>query len=312
VIFRSGRDRDDFLNRLQSSCEKDAAFVYAWCLMPNHIHLAIRTGTQPLSRIMQRLLTGYAIRFNKTHRRVGHLFENRYRSKVVDEEPYLLALVRYIHLNPVRAGIVPDLAGLESYPWSGHGALMGKVERSWQDTEAVLSRFGSRVGPARKRLEDFMRSDAGRADVQTFAGGGTSSGEENPWGPPRTESGSNEARDDRILGEGQFVESVLGQAEREARERSRSVEKRMREFEEILGTISAQYGLSISEITGGGRRRSVLQARSIACHLGVHRLGLSVAVLSRELHVSQSSVLRAVERGATMLDRSVMTENESR
>jgi len=280
--------------------------------MPNHVHLAIRAGTQPLSRIMQRLLTGYAIRFNKTHLRVGHLFENRYRSKVVDEEPYLLALVRYIHPNPVRAGIVPDLAGLESYPWSGHGTLVGKVERSWQDTEAVLSRFGSRVGPARERLEGFMRSDAARADVKTFAGGGTLNAEEDRRGRSRTGTGSNKVRDNRILGEGRFVVSILGQAEEEARERSLPVEERMREFEEILNTIPATYGLSISEITGGGRRRSVLQTRSIACHLAVHKLGPSVAALCRELRVSPSSVLRAAERGATMLDRSALKEEDPR
>ena len=87
---------------------------------------------------MRRLLTGYAIYFNRRHRRYGHLFQNRYKSILCQEDPYFLELVRYIHLNPLRANIVKDLRSLDKYPYTGHSALMGRFENDWQDMDYVL------------------------------------------------------------------------------------------------------------------------------------------------------------------------------
>ncbi|MGD0919811.1 MAG: transposase, partial [Thermodesulfobacteriota bacterium] len=108
-IFRTDRDREDFLNRLQELCRDENLIVYAWSLMTNHYHLLVRTGRQSLSKTMRKLLTGYAVNFNLRHRRNGHLFQNRYKSIICEEDPYLLELTRYIHLNPIRAGIVGKL-----------------------------------------------------------------------------------------------------------------------------------------------------------------------------------------------------------
>ena len=97
--------------------------------MTNHAHILLRTGYVPLSTVMRRLLTGYAQQFNRRHRRHGQLFQNRFKSILCEEEPYLLELVRYIHLNPLRAGIVKDLKALKTYPHSsGHGVIMGKLK----------------------------------------------------------------------------------------------------------------------------------------------------------------------------------------
>jgi len=106
ALFRDDQDRADFVARLAALAEQGALTVYAWALLPNHAHLLVRTGIRPLPRSMRRLLTGYAGAFNRRHQRVGHLFQNRYKSIVVEEEPYLLELVRYLHLNPLRAGVV--------------------------------------------------------------------------------------------------------------------------------------------------------------------------------------------------------------
>jgi len=102
--------------------------VYAWSIMPNHFHILCKTKKRPLSFSMRKLLTGYAVNFNKRHRRHGHLFQNRYKSIVCQEDAYLAELVRYIHLNLLRGGVVKDLRELRDYPWSGHFALMGKKE----------------------------------------------------------------------------------------------------------------------------------------------------------------------------------------
>lgn len=303
-IFHSDGDRDDFLNRLESVCGKEAAFIYAWCLMPNHVHLAIQTGADPLSRVMQRLLTGYAVNFNKKHQRAGHLFENRYRSKVVEDEPYLLALVRYIHLNPIRAGLVSALGDLAEYPWCGHSALMGGVGRPWQETETVLARFGGKVGPARRRLADFMSSTGAGKDRDLFRDGGGDARVGASVGDQLRRQPGGERRDYRIVGGDRFIESVLQKTSREQERRKAPIEERWDAFQRVMCLLADKTGLSEEELTGGGRRRAVVKARSIACHVAIHRLGLSLADLSRELHVSPSNVLRGARRGADLLTNS--------
>lgn len=124
-IFKDDQDRKSFLGRLALILEETQTQCYAWALIPNHFHLLLRTGATPLSKVMRRLMTGYAVTFNKRHKRSGHLFQNRYKSVVCEEDPYLLELIRYIHLNPLRAGLVNDLKGLDKYPWTGHSAILG-------------------------------------------------------------------------------------------------------------------------------------------------------------------------------------------
>ena len=142
-IFLSDEDRNDFIDRLSALVQKGAIEIYAWVLMPNHFHILCKTKNLSLASSMRKLLTGYVVNFNKRHRRYGHLFQNRYKSIVCQEDAYLKELVRYIHLNLLRAGLVKNLKELGRNPWSGHSALIGKVKRKWQNTGYVLSYFGS-------------------------------------------------------------------------------------------------------------------------------------------------------------------------
>ena len=128
-IFRNRVDREDFLSRLAELSQRGYLFVYAWALMSNHFHILARTGKQPLAKSMRKLLTGYVVNFNRRHQRFGHLFQNRYKSIICEDDPYLLKLTRYIHLNPLRAGIVDNLEKLNIYLWSGHSVIMGYAER---------------------------------------------------------------------------------------------------------------------------------------------------------------------------------------
>ena len=157
-VFRDDPDREDFVGRLAVLAEAGAWTVYAWALIPNHFHLLVRTGAQPLARSMRSLLTGYAGAFNRRHQRSGHVFQNRYKSIVCEEEPYFLELVRYLHLNPLRAGVVPDLQGVATYAYSGHAALVGERDRPWQATGEVLGRvcllwFSHQPGQSARRLQ---------------------------------------------------------------------------------------------------------------------------------------------------------------
>jgi REP element-mobilizing transposase RayT len=125
-IFMDENDRQSFLDRLATILEETQTQCYAWTLIPDHFHLLLQIGPTPLSKVMSRLMTGYAVSFNKRHSRSGHLFQNRYKSVVCEENPYLLELIRYIHLNPLREGLVKDLKELDRYRWCGHSAILGK------------------------------------------------------------------------------------------------------------------------------------------------------------------------------------------
>jgi len=172
IIFKDDADRDDFVARLAALAERGALTVYAWALLPNHAHLLVRTGQRPLPRSMRSLLTGYAGAFNRRHTRVGHLFQNRYKSIVVEEEAYLLELVRYLHLNPVRAKVLPDLPALDRSLWTGHSALLGTVPRAWQDTATILAQFGPTPRRARRAYRAFVQDGLPQGRRPELQGGG--------------------------------------------------------------------------------------------------------------------------------------------
>ena len=153
-IFWDDKDRSSFLERLAVILEETQTQCYAWTLIPNHFHLLLRTGPTPLSKVMRRLMTGYAVTFNHRHRRAGHLFQNRYKSVVCEEDPYLLELIRYIHLNPLRAGLVNDLKELDKYSWSGHSVLLGKRKNPLiPKLEKEVSSADKRIGFSQFHLE---------------------------------------------------------------------------------------------------------------------------------------------------------------
>ena len=127
-IVNDVADRKNFVTRLAELSAETKTNIYAWALMTNHAHMLLRSSEIGLSGFMRRLLTGYAISYNRRHRRWGHLFQNRYKSIVCDEDAYFTELVRYIHLNPLRAKLVKSLAQLDRYRWSGHGVIMGKIQ----------------------------------------------------------------------------------------------------------------------------------------------------------------------------------------
>jgi putative transposase len=141
-IFKDSIDYQNFIERLGRILGESSTPCFPWALMINHAHLLMRTGLAPIATVMRRLLTGYAQQFNRRHRRHGHLFQNRYKSFLCEEERYFLELVRYIHLNPIRARIIKDLKSLNSYSRSGHAVIMWQMRHEWQDTKYVLARFG--------------------------------------------------------------------------------------------------------------------------------------------------------------------------
>jgi len=186
----------------------------AWALLDNHFHLLLRTGTVPLSTLMRRLLTGYAVSHNLRHERSGHLFQNRCKSILCQEDRYLLELVRYIHLNPLRAKIASNLDQLETYPFCGHGVLLGRHSNEWQDRDYILSRFGKRVSSARRRYRQFVEKGVSLGQRADLMGGGLirSAGGWSGVKELRREKAYSKG-DEHILGDGGFVEAVLAHAQ---------------------------------------------------------------------------------------------------
>jgi putative transposase len=152
-IFLDDEDRDSFLEPLGGILLESSTPCNAWSLLSNHAHFLLRTGNIPLSSLMRKLLTGYAVTFNRRYHRDGHLFQNRYKSILCEEDVYLKELVRYIHLNPLRAGLFGELRELGSYAYSGHCVLMGKRKREWQGTWISPSAGSKSIARGREILE---------------------------------------------------------------------------------------------------------------------------------------------------------------
>jgi len=198
------------LSRLCVLLSESNTPCFAWTLIPNHAHLLLRTGTLPIATVMRRLLTGYAVSFNRRHRRHGHLFQNRYKSILCQEDPYLLELVRYIHLNPLRAGIAAELTALDAYPYCGHSALMGNVENAFQDVDYMLSLFDGEQVEARRRYREFVEKGIPEGRRHDLTGGGLVRSAGGWSGLKSMRHGEDRMKgDERILGHGDFVESVL-------------------------------------------------------------------------------------------------------
>ena len=297
VIFRDDRDRDDFVRRLAGLAAARALTVYAWALLPNHFHLLVRTGTRSLARAMRSLLTGYAGAFNRRHKRRGHLFQNRYKSIVVEETSYLLELVRYLHLNPLRAQVVPDLRALARYPYAGHAALCGTRDVPWQDTATVLAQFG-RSGPnAQRSYRAFVAAGVAQGQRPDLQGGGLvrSCG---GWQAVAALRRGREhyAADERVLGASEFVEALLREAEQMEDTRLR-LQPRAPDLSTLIGKVAAAAGLSPEALVGGGRSRAVARARDGLAYLWVEGLGRSGHTLARAVALHPVSVYRAAWRG---------------
>ena len=157
-LFFEPSDRHFFYGLIEEGVARFGYRLHGFCLMTNHVHLIVQVGAIALARPMQNLAFRYSRRINWRQRRRGHLFQGRYTALLVEAESHLLELVRYVHLNPVRAGLV---AVPEDYPWSGHNAYLGEERLAWLTTDWVLARFAGRRATARSRYRAFLREGSG-------------------------------------------------------------------------------------------------------------------------------------------------------
>jgi REP element-mobilizing transposase RayT len=297
-IFRNKQDCEDFLDRLSNLLPKTETLCYAWAFLPNHAHFLFRTGPIPIATLMRRLPTGYVVNFNRRHKRHGQLFQNRYKSIVCQEEVYLKELVRYIHLNPIRARIVRTLPELNRYSYSGHSVLMGKKNRPWQDVDYVLSYFGKTPGRAKKAYYSYVEAGLEQGRRKELTGGGLirSLGgwaEVSKYG---LKGQGHMKSDERILGESDFVDDILSHPS-EKFERNYELKRLGYDVDRIASRVAEICEIEVNDIFLKGKQQKRVKPRSLFWYWAVRELGISLTELAKRLGISVAGVGYSVERG---------------
>ncbi len=255
---------------LQEGVTRFGYRVHGFCLMRNHVHLVLQVGEVPLSRALQNLAFRYTRHVNQTRQRVGHLFQGRYQALLVDAESYLLELVRYIHLNPVRARIVRDPA---RYPHSGHLGYLGKRRFAFLTTEWVLSHFDKRLGIARHRYARFVADGLGEGHRDDF------------------HRGVDEVR---VIGADKFVERTLKTA-------GQTVD-RPPALKHIVGVVCRRIEIKETNLAAPGKGREAARARAVIGWLAMRTNAAPLTEVARQFNRDISTLSRAVgalDRAAT-------------
>lgn len=264
-IFSDDKDRHRLYEILQASYARFGHRIHAFCLMTNHIHLAVQVSEISLSRIMQNVSLRYTQWFNWRHKKQGHVFQGRYKAIMVDADAYLLELVAYIHLNPVRAQMVDRP---EKYPWNSYRAYLGKESLPWLETGAVLSQFSKTVREARLKFSGFVseRMHDGR----------------------REEFHGEKTCDSRIFGDDSFIDAVLAKAE--------SLPEQKPDVNTIVESVKKLYGIGDEHLKTQGQERVASEARSIAAWATLELSGGKLTELVRLFGRIPSTLTCAVRR----------------
>lgn len=289
-IFRNDNDYAMFAKRFSALLTETGTACFAWALLANHFHLLLRCTRTELSTFMRRLLTGYAVNFNHYHRRSGHLFQNRYKSIICEEDLYLHELIRYIHLNPLRAKVVPDLEGLDVYPWSGHAVLLGNQLLPGQVSDEVLGLFGKRLSSARQKYRQFVADGVEQGRRPELVGGGLRRSQKAAGGEEGLMS-----FDDRVLGSGAFVDALRQDASLRARLLPRLSVPQLQEI------VCNLFAVEPPAILRRARLENVAAAKVVFCYAAIRMLGHKGSEVGNYLGMGSSAVSRAVTRGEAVL-----------
>jgi len=296
-IFRSDFDRNNFVSRLAKLIPETQTDCFAWALIPNHVHLLLRTGSVPVSIFMSRLLTGYAVWFNNRYQRHGQLFQNRYKSILCQEDPYLRELVRYIHLNPLRAGLVENIENLDKHLWCGHSALMNKTKQSWQNIDYIYGLFSDNKKSGRAKYRTFVENGNSEGSRPDLTGGGLlrSIG---GWAALKgvRKVGIRVKGDERILGDSDFVINVLESAD-EKLERKYNLKAKGYDFNRLIERVAEVMDIEIEQVTAFGKSPTTVRARSLLCFWAHRKLGMTTIEIAGRLNICQSAASRSSLRG---------------
>ncbi len=264
AIFFDDDDRIRWMRILQSGLERFEDEIHAYCWMTNHIHMAIRSGARPLAELMRFTASLYSRQTNRKMGCSGHLFERRYRAILVDADSYLLELIRYIHLNPVRAGLTCDP---QEYLWSSHRAYLGSQTTQWLSTDWVLSLFGDSQPKARMAYTQFIARSGN-------------------WEVPE-ELKAGVATDERVAGDEQFVHALKNTS---------IVERPKRNLDQIISENCQKYSVTEAELTAPRRTRATARLRTIIASQAIQEGVATLAEIARRFKRSDASLSQAISR----------------
>ena len=264
-IFDDDRDRYRFFLFLQEGVERFGYQVYAYCLMDNHIHLAVQVGDVPLSRAMQNLSFRFTRWINWRRQRTGHLFQGRYKAILIEEDEYLLQLVSYLHLNPVRAGMVKHPL---DYQWSSHRAYLGREMIPWLNCDSPLSRLAKGRTSARQVFAGFVDDQIPLGHRKEFHGVGS--------------------MDARILGEDSFLNEVLQQTEQPPLPRP--------DLTTCLRLVSGHFDCDPEQLRVAGRSQKESRMRAFLAWAILEKSSASLTELGKWLNRDVSTLSSSVRR----------------
>jgi len=274
ATFRTPADYHAYLERLARYRHSSQVRLWAYCLMPNHVHLLVETGHEPLSTFMQRLQQSYTQYFNRTHRKVGHLFQGRYKAIICEKDSYLLTLIRYLHLNPVRAKLVkqPD-----AYPYSGHRAYLTGQATDALDPAPGLAAFGG-IRAYRQFVRDGM-GEGHQPDYYAVA-------------------------DQRFLGSERFVDAW------QARSTAAPSPRPRKNLPRALEAVATEVGMDVAELHSADRSWTVSQQRTKAAYLLIRRGGYRLSDVAAALRRDPATVSTLLTRFAVRLSEEPAIERE--
>jgi REP element-mobilizing transposase RayT len=271
-IFADRAATERFLEILRQVRRRDGLTVFAWCVMSNHYHLAVRTGRVPLWRSMRLVQGRFAVAHNRRSRQFGPVWQGRYKARLIEDQGYFEQLVAYIHLNPVAAGVVKEAS---RYRWSGHNELLGRRTEGLVDVDETLRLFGSRRGEARQAYLRVLRSRG-----------------ERPWleqEPGRLPWWGGEGSDE-------LLEADAGRPKLDAQGVSSGPARPRLSAAHYLAVASKALRIAASDLGGRHKGRDTTQAREALVVVGVEVFGVRVNDLARQLRMNPGSVSRVLVR----------------
>jgi len=306
-IFEGDVDKLDFLRRLGEYLPRTEVQCLAWAIMSNHYHFLLRVGSHPLSKLMAPLLGGYASYYNRRYNRAGYVFQNRFKSILCDEDNHLLELIRYIHLNPMRAGMIDSLTELDSYAWTGHAGMLGIGTQPWHAVNEALVHFGDREARARIRYREFIREGIESGKTKNLSGGGLIRSYDGWETLSRVRSEHERCLgDERILGNSEFVVSVLAHDELEVK-RSSLRSNQGWNLDKLTKAICSYCDISEIQLTNKARGNDLALAKALICYWGKDELGITLRELASHLQISQQAATKWRKQGFEICESGRLT-----
>ncbi len=298
VIFSDDDDRQEFIRRLSASLSICGFKCLAWCLMDNHYHFMLRTNEKPLSALMRRLNGGYARWFNHKNSRRGYLFQDRFKSVLCQDQEYAKQLIRYIHLNPLRDGMVRSVAQLGSWQWCGHGYLLGNPDslgKGFQDRWEALRRFGQ---TPRNAVSAYLSYFADGVDAQHIEKSGDlpSEGE--------TEIAGSHKGWPAVVGDPEFAREAMASHRTSTWRKHRQTDYRGT-LTKIARQICAEFSVSEDDLLRRGWNNARATARSAFCYRAHFEELLPLSAIADFMGITMSPVLLLARKGKSSLSNAV-------